>query len=1030
MGDNKCDIAVYGEIEEIRLSTETINRIFSNSNFSGHNSQMVGAVLIVESISKKSVMIDPTNYLSFASEYSSYTRKIGKLYASIGLQVFEKCTFPMLVEQISLQTVPLRIIITDVGTICSDYFGRGVEDEVDKLFPQKLLGEIASTIHGVYTEEDSQQEPDDKKRSIMFSYLINGEGKVHMIVTCVGIVANRGIYDKIKQNLLGRFNELAFRGKISQFGNNQQMLWSVRNGFLHVPMTISFNLTARDIELSVNLMDIPDPMRHSAVGVQSAGISKMIDFVQTDMFASNVTCVTRPGTSAQLFDYDVLFLLFSYSYYATVHTADVVDINEFFKSCDVTTVDAYTYDNLLPLIKPSRFDITTIDPISRIPLGLISAAEIYLALRNIFEHTGHPDAGKAAGDKILQVFQKPQLPINIAVIREFVLTNYAFENKAKTRSFYTIAYFAKVDNPIEYQKFLATKVWSTFYAYVMMVKSDIPIASACAAYLAMDYRVIPDKIKTNIELYKRDATRYSPIKLPKDHIRHLLSCNRKDGILFKLISAYHSRLNSVISTITNEASPIKQLLAAKIDVMNKLKVELTKSTYADGVANNIIVEIYNEHCAMGAEERMEFNNDRYLTGVANGIIQVCHLAGGKLGKAFRECRPDDMVSLSTRAKYDPTVKNREEWRIINAYYEERFPSDQDPGVKNWYLAKLAQSIFIGANHKTALHMVGPTDAGKTTEVENIHQMLCTGYYESLAANIMNDTKLTSEAPNPSLERAYNARLHVIEEIAGMILSENYKTITGGETTMALRGMYQSGKTMRNRSDGIYLSNHEPTFSNLDAAVYTRATIILMRTRYVSPDSIDLPATAELQKIHRIYPRNDDKIRLIRESKDAMMMLLLDHLGNYCDENGRPTSLTNLPKIMQEWKKGLSASDPVLYFKQNHMVPASNPGFAVPFTNIYRLFSSVNTTYRISEIDLIARLSGIIGSHAFRGTYIVGWTVIGFESQILEMMGLNVPGVERISEQENVYAIENTTGSNVEHEDDTVSTYSECCENFA
>jgi putative DNA primase/helicase len=215
-----------------------------------------------------------------------------------------------------------------------------------------------------------------------------------------------------------------------------------------------------------------------------------------------------------------------------------------------------------------------------------------------------------------------------------------------------------------------------------------------------------------------------------------------------------------------------------------------------------------------------WDNDVDVIGTPNGIVDL------RTGEMFE---PEHELFITRSVAVDPDVTPRcPRWlRFLNE------TTGRDDEL-NRYLQRLAGYFLTGQTREQKLAFIqGPGGSGKSTFANTLQNIF--GNYSSAAAMETFASSQFDRHPE-ELARLHGVRLVVANETeAGTRWRENrVKALTGGDMINA-RFMRSNSFDFRPVFKLLFLGNHAPAISNLDAAIRRRFMVVPFNNEPTEPD---------------------------------------------------------------------------------------------------------------------------------------------------------------------------------------------------
>jgi putative DNA primase/helicase len=232
---------------------------------------------------------------------------------------------------------------------------------------------------------------------------------------------------------------------------------------------------------------------------------------------------------------------------------------------------------------------------------------------------------------------------------------------------------------------------------------------------------------------------------------------------------------------------------------------------------------YIKHRPGVAMEGHEWDQIDYLLGVDNGVVDL------RTG-ALRDGRPEDLISKSTGAPYDPKAYSLRFERFLREVYV------TDEMVA--YMQRAIGSLLVGGHIKAFLLLLGDTDTGKTTLVTALSDLL--GDY-AVPLGIKSFAKAKWQGPSNAHTRDLMALpgsrfAYAVESDDQTTLDvARLKAMTGGEPQL-LAGAYSRHERKHRVTWKVWLgSNTPPKVADESDATWQRMQSIPHTVRFWKAD---------------------------------------------------------------------------------------------------------------------------------------------------------------------------------------------------
>ena len=240
------------------------------------------------------------------------------------------------------------------------------------------------------------------------------------------------------------------------------------------------------------------------------------------------------------------------------------------------------------------------------------------------------------------------------------------------------------------------------------------------------------------------------------------------------------------------------------------------------------------------EELLDTN--KYLIGCRNGVYDL------SLG-TFRDAKPDDLISLSTKNFYytyswnDPCVIE------INTFLRKVFPRQEILS----YVMKMFASFLDGDIEEQFYIFTGNGSNGKSKLIE-LFQMSFGEYVGTLPVSLITGKRTQSSNATPELARMKGKRLGVMHEsnVSESINLGLIKAISGGDT-MYTRALHSDPIEFRPTFQMLLLCNDKPKkIDPYDYATWRRIVVINFNSSFV--DNPDPENSNQFKKDNNLYKK--------------------------------------------------------------------------------------------------------------------------------------------------------------------------------
>lgn len=472
----------------------------------------------------------------------------------------------------------------------------------------------------------------------------------------------------------------------------------------------------------------------------------------------------------------------------------------------------------------------------------------------------------------------------------------------------TIGYFAKIDNPDEYQ------LWHASWMNEAIVKSfdmvELNIAEVMYRLLWLDFTTVGMNTWYRFSSYGT--------KLVKSIANVEFKKRFNDVIHFYSKVLTESTMNlSSISMVDAPDSKLRDSTIDKNKIIGTIMKYLGKGSNQNAIEKLCFIKFYRE----GVDKF--FDTNPALMGWNNCISEVYNK------KVFvRPGKMEDFVTMNSDISYDENEYTWDHPKITEVLYwfETAFV---DPDLVDCFL-KICSSFLYGRNvEKSVYAFCGPTGDNSKSMVQLMLERLFAVYCINFPVSVLTDARQSGGGPSPELAQAKGARIANVAEPDGKIpfMGSLIKRYSGGDTFFA-RGNHQDGGAIEAMFKMILYCNAVPPIDGADEAVEKRLKIIPFLSKYCN----NAPKDIDEQFAKRRFPMDplfEKKINLFRR---PMLWIVINYYEKYSSEGIVP------PQIVVDYTKQYwEDNDPYKLFKNENLVETNSDGDKISITNCYKIF---------------------------------------------------------------------------------------------
>lgn len=476
----------------------------------------------------------------------------------------------------------------------------------------------------------------------------------------------------------------------------------------------------------------------------------------------------------------------------------------------------------------------------------------------------------------------------------------------------TIKYYAKIDNPKNYEKIMNEEANSYLNSYIELGGTHYDIAKTlhtkyanmfvCSSLLGkngewyMFENHVWKHIEEGIYLRKLISTEIiAKLRLKNKEIDRELHKLRKN--FYKVETDDERDNENDIDNSDSEDDEDDDRQRQKINKnyiqeRNKLEEkqkniyktiqECKKASFKSGVMTEARELFYD--CSF----RHKLGSNKFLIAFNNGVYDL-------KTKSFREGLPSDYMFKKMPIDYKQYKQNDSEIKNLFKFLQQIFPNKRV--LK--YSLDYHSDLFVGGNpRKIALIYQGDGNNGKSIFQSVIEGMFGSdgiGYAAKLNTTFLTGKKQASSGPQPDLDRLrHGCRLVVLQEPSKqeVINTALLKELTGNDT-MYCRTLYKEGGEFLPFFSPVIICNDLPQLSSNEPAIWSRLRILPFESKF---DNDEAPNTYEEQLEKKIFPRDEDLNNKLNQFMSPLAYILINCFnkrdGKPYEEPPEVTNATN------------------------------------------------------------------------------------------------------------------------------------------
>jgi len=363
--------------------------------------------------------------------------------------------------------------------------------------------------------------------------------------------------------------------------------------------------------------------------------------------------------------------------------------------------------------------------------------------------------------------------------------------------------------------------------------------------------------------------------------RHL--SNEVLNEFLRLISFYNQ-------SALGEKDEFKDQFMVKAKQMTDVSYKLRDWTFKEKVMSECRGLFYD----MSFCNKLDTNPD--LIGFENGVYNL-------KSAEFRNGRPEDYVSMSTKIDYIEYVPDDPEIVDIYKYLSQVFPIER---VRD-YVITLLGSFLLGSNPDEKFHIWTGSGANSKSKMIELYENAFGEYTSKLPVSLLTQKRAASNSASPELAKTKGVRFISLQEP-----DENerfniglLKELTGGDKIQT-RPMYRDPIEFKPQFKMILCCNHLPKLPPNDDGTWRRVRVVDFVARFVDePDPNDPHQFKKDPYLANKFPG----------WKNAFMYILLQHYQVY-----RVNGIVEPPEVKEATKEYQRMSDIYVEFRDEYMEP--------------------------------------------------------------------------------------------------------------
>ncbi len=345
-----------------------------------------------------------------------------------------------------------------------------------------------------------------------------------------------------------------------------------------------------------------------------------------------------------------------------------------------------------------------------------------------------------------------------------------------------------------------------------------------------------------------------------------------------------------------------------------------------------------------------------LIGFNNGVYDL------KRGE-FREGRPDDYITLSTRVDKIEFSEDHEQWPELSKFIYTIFPNQE----KREYFMTFLATCLQGLNAEEKFRVWTGSGSNGKSKLEELFTAGFGDYTIKFPITLLTGKRAASNACSPELVKAKGKRIgYFVEPSEGERVNAGLmKEFTGGDKIYA-RGLNQDPIEFKPQFKLSLLCNDVPHFPPKDTGVWRRVEIVEFTSKFTDNPNPENPNE---------FPIDNKITEKIKDWKELFMAYLIDvYYKRYRESGGKSLVVPEEVKKFTEEMKMMF--DIYSGFIVNFVVETGNLEDVVTTSELYEEFKNwyleiYNTPKIPSKHEVRQYFEKTFGKHRVTSTEVKG-----------------------------------------------------------
>lgn len=380
----------------------------------------------------------------------------------------------------------------------------------------------------------------------------------------------------------------------------------------------------------------------------------------------------------------------------------------------------------------------------------------------------------------------------------------------------TLIHWAKIDNPSAYTQLMVDDIERQVRLSITKNKLEHNDIGKIYYKKNKHHYIAICKNKSKYVWYKYENHRWNELG-SHSLLRKELS-DDISNVFTKQAEYYTSRLANMGAEDANFNS-YNEFASRSLKISQKLRQTAFK--------NSVLVECQDEFVDEAKNFIDKMDENVYLIGCNNGIYDLQRME-------FRDGRPDDLVTMSTKIDFDPELS----WSDPKIMEIMEFISKVLPNKNvREYVLQIFASCLDGSTKREKLYVFsGSGGNGKSKLIELLDKALG-DYSKGISIALLTKKRADSNAAQPELAMTKGRRVIKFQEAeeGSKINTGLMKELTGGDK-ITCRGLFQDPIEFKPQFTPFLICNDKPELPPHDDGTWRRIRLIEFISRFVAEEN--------------------------------------------------------------------------------------------------------------------------------------------------------------------------------------------------